>query len=76
MKSFTIAAFVAVLAGLAQAAPSKEAHSFQAQITFEGAAGASFSLSVPTDGSYFPICMSKHNRFPPWTWASMVVIKR
>lgn len=58
MKAFTISAAVALLASLASAtpAPKQEARQFQAQITFFGAdSDASFSLSVPTDGSEFSI---------------------
>ncbi|KAL8939087.1 MAG: hypothetical protein Q9211_002900 [Gyalolechia sp. 1 TL-2023] len=63
MKAFTISAAVALLASLASAAPAPttphrapETRQFQAQITFFGAdPDAFFSLSVPTDGSAFPI---------------------
>ncbi|KAL9006194.1 MAG: hypothetical protein Q9188_001073 [Gyalolechia gomerana] len=63
MRAFTISATVALLASLASAAPAPttpdwapETRQFQAQITFFGAdSDASFSLSVPTDGSEFSI---------------------
>ena len=58
MKTFTITALTTLLAALTTAAPTAEPRQFQAQITFEGAAGASFTLSVPTDGSLFSISMS------------------
>jgi len=54
MKSFTIAAAaLALIAGLTQAAPSKR--QFYAAITFEGAADASFEMSVPVDDTVFEI---------------------
>ncbi|KAH7372123.1 hypothetical protein BKA64DRAFT_610245 [Cadophora sp. MPI-SDFR-AT-0126] len=55
MKTFTATAIFALAAGLVQAAPTLENRQFEAQITFIGAADASFSLSVPTDGTVFPI---------------------
>ncbi|KAL8936809.1 MAG: hypothetical protein Q9216_004739 [Gyalolechia sp. 2 TL-2023] len=65
MKAFTIStAVAALLASMASAAPAPapatpdqapETRQFQAQITFFGAHSASFSLSVPTDGSEFSI---------------------
>ncbi|MCJ1394461.1 hypothetical protein MMC18_007339 [Xylographa bjoerkii] len=58
MKSFNIFAALPFLTVLVYAAPTPaaiEARQFQAQITFFGAAGASFSMSVPTDGSGFTI---------------------
>ncbi|KAL3425236.1 hypothetical protein PVAG01_04517 [Phlyctema vagabunda] len=56
MKTFIFTpAFATILAGLAQAAPALESRQFQAQVTFFGAADASYSLSVPTDGSLFQI---------------------
>ncbi|KAF4632243.1 hypothetical protein G7Y89_g5879 [Cudoniella acicularis] len=57
MKTSAITALVTALIGLAQAAPMVEKRQFQAQITFEGAPpdDASFTLSVPTDGSVFGI---------------------
>jgi len=58
MKTFTIFAALPFLAALVHAAPTPatvQARQFQAQITFIGAAGASFSMSVPTDGSGFTI---------------------
>ncbi|KAG0648898.1 hypothetical protein D0Z07_4993 [Hyphodiscus hymeniophilus] len=55
MQFFTITALATLLAAAAQAAPRAQPRQFQAQITFEGAAGAEFSMSVPTDGSVFPI---------------------
>ncbi|MCJ1289022.1 hypothetical protein MMC34_000554 [Xylographa carneopallida] len=59
MKSPTaLALLLPLLAVLVSAAPTPathEARQFQAQITFSGAAGASYTLSVPTDGSDFPI---------------------
>ncbi|TAQ90944.1 hypothetical protein B7494_g686 [Chlorociboria aeruginascens] len=55
MKTFTISAFAALLAGLTTAAPTIESRQFEAQITFTGAGGASYTLSVPTDASVFPI---------------------
>ena len=65
MKAFTISTALALLAAMASAAPAPnspdwapETRQFQAQITFFGAAGASFSLSVPTDGSEFFISKS------------------
>lgn len=58
MKTYTIAAVIALLAGVTCAAPSTKLRQFEAEITFEGAAGAYFSMFVPTDGSLFAICMS------------------
>lgn len=66
MRAFIISATVALLASLASAAPAPttpewapETRQFQAQITFFGAdSDASFSLSVPTDGSEFSISKS------------------
>ncbi|KAK0105056.1 hypothetical protein ONS95_004578 [Cadophora gregata] len=55
MKTFTATAILAFAASLAHAAPAVQARQFEAQITFTGAAGASYTLSVPTDGSVFPI---------------------
>lgn len=55
MKSFTITSLIMALATLTSAAPAPESRQFQAQITFIGAADASYKLSVPTDGSVFPI---------------------
>lgn len=64
MKAFTIsAAAAALLAAFAYAAPTSiqiqvDLREFEATITFEGAADASFTKEVPTDGSYFYISMS------------------
>lgn len=58
MKAFTISAAFAVLLAQAHASPMKaEARQFEAQITFEGAPpqAASFTVSVPTDGTSFSI---------------------
>jgi len=55
MKTFTTTAILALMATLTQAAPVVDRSSFEAQITFIGAAGAQFSLSVPTDSSIFYI---------------------
>jgi hypothetical protein len=65
MKIFTSTALLALMASLTQAAPGAEPRQFQAQIIFEGAPpdadGAFFSLSVPTDGSVFPISIPLHS---------------
>lgn len=58
MQLFTLTTLTALLAAVAYAAPKAEPRQFQAQITFEGAAGAEFSMSVPTDASVFAISMS------------------
>jgi hypothetical protein len=56
MKTFTTAAFAAFVATLAPAAPAPQgSNSFEAVITFQGAAGAQFTLGVPTDGTIFSI---------------------
>lgn len=55
MQTFAITALLALVASLASAAPA-ERRQFQAQLTFYGAAGASYTLSVPTDASEFTIC--------------------
>ncbi|MCJ1418758.1 hypothetical protein MMC32_005109 [Xylographa parallela] len=58
MKSLTMFTALSLLAAFVSAAPTPaavEARQFQAQITFFGAAGASFSMSVPTDSSGFTI---------------------
>lgn len=54
MKTITA---ITMLAALASAAPAAEHYPFQAQITLQGAAGAAYTLEVPTDGSVFYICM-------------------
>ncbi|KAE8441129.1 hypothetical protein EG329_005841 [Mollisiaceae sp. DMI_Dod_QoI] len=54
MQTFAITALLALVASLASAAPA-ERRQFQAQLTFYGAAGASYTLSVPTDASEFTI---------------------
>lgn len=43
------------LAALTTAAPAPERRQFEAQLTFYGAADASYTLSVPTDASVFTI---------------------
>ncbi|PMD19926.1 hypothetical protein NA56DRAFT_690138 [Hyaloscypha hepaticicola] len=56
MKTFTTAAFFAFVATLAAAAPTSQgSNGIEAVITFQGAAGAQFTLSVPTDGTTFSI---------------------
>lgn len=56
MKIFTTAAFFAFVATLTAAAPAPQgSNGFEALITFQGAAGAQFTLSVPTDGTTFSI---------------------
>jgi hypothetical protein len=56
MKIFTTAAFFAFVATLAAAAPAPQgSNGFEALITFQGAAGAQFTLSVPSDGTVFSI---------------------
>jgi hypothetical protein len=59
MKTFTLTSFAVLFAAFANSAPAPAAQygPFQAQITFEGAAGAVYTLEVPTDGSVFYICM-------------------
>lgn len=55
MKTLTATAILALAATLVQAAPAQQTRQFEAQLTFIGAADASFTLSVPTDGTVFPI---------------------
>jgi hypothetical protein len=56
MKTFITAAFFAFVATLAAAAPTPQVYNgFEALITFQGAAGAEFTLAVPTDGTVFII---------------------
>jgi hypothetical protein len=56
MKTFSTAAFFAFVASLAAAAPTPQGSSgFEALITFQGAAGAQFTLSFPTDSTTFAI---------------------
>lgn len=61
MQTFTIAAAIALLATQVCSAPAStkaDARNFQAQIRFNGAdPDAFFTLSAPTDGTTFPICM-------------------
>jgi hypothetical protein len=55
MQTFTITSLLTLaLAALSTAAPA-ERRQFEAQLTFYGAAGASYTLSVPTDASEFYI---------------------
>lgn len=65
MKAFTISAAVALLAAFAQAAPAPveiDARGMSVTLTFEGATpSASYSLTVPVDGSTFYISMSLAN---------------
>ena len=56
MQLFTLTALTTLLAAIVHAAPKSQVRQFEAQITFEGAAGAEFSMSVPTDASLFAIC--------------------
>lgn len=58
MQFLAITSLLALAATLASAAPAAEPRQFKAQLTFYGAAGASYTLSVPTDGSVFHIGMS------------------
>lgn len=64
MKTFAIAATLALLASSTIAAPAvKAARQFEAQITFHGATpDDTFTQSVPTDGSTFYVCryQSRH----------------
>jgi hypothetical protein len=56
MKTFITAAFFAFVATLASATPTPQGYNgFEALITFQGAAGAQFTLAVPTDGTVFSI---------------------
>ena len=56
MKNFTTAAFFAFVATLVAGAPTPQVYNgFEALITFQGAAGAQFTLAVPTDGTVFII---------------------
>ncbi|KUJ08296.1 uncharacterized protein LY89DRAFT_725197 [Mollisia scopiformis] len=64
MQTFAITTLLALAAAsLTSAAPVAEPRQFQAQLTFYGAAGASYSLSVPADASEFyidnPLSVSK-----------------
>jgi len=56
MQYFTLATILAAAATLTSAVAVPR--QFQAQITFSGAAGAEYTLSVPTDGSGFTISKS------------------
>ena len=58
MKFLATIVSLSVLASQAFAIPLAQPRQFEAQITFIGAADASFSLSVPTDGSVFTISAS------------------
>lgn len=63
MQTFTITSLLTLaLAALSTAAPA-ERRQFQAQLTFYGAAGASYTLSVPTDASEFYIGKTTHALF-------------
>ncbi|CZR63578.1 uncharacterized protein PAC_13475 [Phialocephala subalpina] len=55
MQFITITSLLALAASLTSAAPASEKRQFEAQLTFYGAAGASYTLSVPTDASEFTI---------------------
>ncbi|MCJ1428863.1 hypothetical protein MMC29_006774 [Sticta canariensis] len=58
MKAFTISAAVALLAIIAQAAPSParvDARQYSATITFSGADGAGYTLMIPADGTVISI---------------------
>ena len=56
---FSIVTALALLAAVAQAAPTPavEARQFQVQVRFEGAAGAYFPQSFPSDGTLVAISM-------------------
>lgn len=62
MKAFAISTFLFLLAAKLNAAPTSNARQFEAQLTFEGAPPdvAFYTLSAPTDGSVFHICL-----YPP-----------
>ena len=64
MQFFTLAALTTLLAAVAHAAPKSQPRQFEAQITFEGAAGAEFSMSVPTDASLFAISKFSNPKSP------------
>jgi hypothetical protein len=69
MKTAIISAVIAGLLGVANAAPATQT----VDITFLGAAGASFDQLFPTDDSIQPISM-KHTVIPNMHWRTQLTI--
>jgi hypothetical protein len=56
MQTFTTTALLVLVASIASAALAPQDYNgFEAQITFQGAAGAQFTESVPADGNQYYI---------------------